>query len=285
MRRAWVAALVLLALLAASCSGEGYKERFKREILGPRWASEALKGRTVCVECHASQDVPAAIRDIPAKWRESWHYQNGVTCHDCHGGDPEDPVRAMDPERGFVGSPGMKEVPDFCGKCHIGIERSYKESGHGKALAKWGSGPSCVTCHGAHGIDKASLDIINRQTCTQCHGYERAETMKQALVGTERMIRQTEASIAELSARGVYTESYEKTLFRTHAEFRSLFHTVDVELVKERTGEFSDRLQALQGRLSSVFKELAFRKRYSAGLTLVFLALGIVLVAFHRVLR
>ncbi|GAB4390307.1 MAG: cytochrome c3 family protein [Thermodesulfovibrionales bacterium] len=284
MRRTAAAALVFLAFLAA-CSGEGYKERFKREILGPRWASEDLKARTVCLECHGSEDVPEAMRDIPVKWRESWHYANGVSCHDCHGGDPRDAVMAMSKEKGFVGAPAMKDVPDFCGRCHIGIERSYMESGHGKALEKWGSGPSCVTCHGAHDIKKASLDIINRQTCTQCHGYERAEAMKQALVGTERIIRRAEASIAGLASRGVYTEPYEKTLFRTHAEFRSLFHTVDVELVKKRTEEFSGRLRDLEDRLASVSGDLAFRKRYSAALVLIFLSLGVVLVALHRTLR
>ena len=81
-------------------------------------------------------------RGIPADWRKSWHYQNGVSCQDCHGGDPKDAARSMQPESGFVGVPKPKMVPEFCGKCHLGIKENYLESGHGKALMTTGGVPT-----------------------------------------------------------------------------------------------------------------------------------------------
>ena len=96
---------------------------------------------------------------------------------------------AMSPERGFAGKPQYSQVPEFCGKCHIGILKNYLESGHGRALKADQSGPNCVTCHGSHAIQKANIDIIDEQRCSQCHTYERAKAMKQALFPTEKKIR------------------------------------------------------------------------------------------------
>lgn len=278
--------LVGLVLAIASCSEEGYKERFVKEFLTKPWGVEVPPVEdTVCVRCHSSDQMKAGYRQIPDEWRKSWHYQNGVSCHNCHGGDPEDELMAMAPERGFVGVPHDKDIPKFCGKCHIGILQNYLESGHGQSLEKTGFGPNCVTCHGSHGIQKASIDIINETRCTMCHGYERAKTMKAALLVTENRLNGAEKALESLTRRGVYTEDYKKTLFRIQAEFRTLFHSVDVELIKERTDKFAESINELDVTLASSFKELDFRRTYSTFLLLVFLALGIVIALIYKSLR
>lgn len=281
-------ALPLLGLLVAlvSCSEEGYKERFVKEFLTRPWAVEVPQVEdNVCVRCHASEQMKAEYRQIPDEWRKSWHYQNGVSCHDCHGGDPEDELMAMTPERGFIGVPHDKDIPRFCGKCHIGILDNYLESGHGMALEQKGFGPTCVTCHGSHGIQKANIEIINETRCSMCHGYERAKTMKAALLVTENRLNGTEKALESLTRRGVYTEDYKKTLFRVQAEFRTLFHSVDVALVKQRTDEFAESINELDGTLAASFEELDFRRTYSTFLMLVFLALGAAIVFIYRALR
>jgi len=52
---------------------------------------------------------------------------------------------------------------------HVGILSNFLESGHGKALRAGRTAPSCVTCHGSHGTQKAGIDIINQQLCSKCH--------------------------------------------------------------------------------------------------------------------
>ncbi len=244
--------------------------------------ADARQEGTVCLECHDSDMMKAEFRGIPAEWRKSWHYQNNVSCNDCHGGDPKDAAMAMSPERGFVGKPSYEKVPEFCGKCHIGILKNYLDSGHGRALKASMSGPNCVTCHGSHGIQKADINIINEKRCSQCHTYERAQAMKQALSVTEKKIRDVEGRLRDLRGEGVYTEDEAKTLFNTEAEFRTLFHSVDVSLIKERTDGFVKRLEQIEAREGQISAELAFRKNFSAFLMIVFLALAVVILLLSK---
>jgi hypothetical protein len=152
---------------------------------------------------------------------------------------------------------------------------NYLESGHGRALKEERGGPNCVTCHGSHDIRKASIEIINEERCSQCHSYDRAKTMKQALFVVEKLISESERELQELNRRGVYTDKMEKTLFAIHAQFRTLFHTVDVALVKQRTEEFTQKLDELQSSINRTFRQLTFRKNYSALFMMLFAAMAI----------
>jgi nitrate/TMAO reductase-like tetraheme cytochrome c subunit len=255
----------------------GYRERFQKEFLTQPWSGEQLE-EDVCIECHAMDIMKPGYRNILEQWKMSWHSQNNVSCHGCHGGDPKDPALSMSHQRGFVGSPKYSDIPEFCGKCHVGIMKNYLESGHGKALKVSGKGPNCVTCHGSHNIQKASIEIIDEKLCTRCHSYERARIMKQAIFFTERKILDLDDKLRKLRHEGVFTEDVEKSVFSTHAEFRTLFHTIDVSLVKERTDEFMKRLENIEKDIKGTFNELRFRKSFSAFLMLVFA--GIVIVLF-----
>jgi nitrate/TMAO reductase-like tetraheme cytochrome c subunit len=251
-------------------------------VLALATAAEAAGNEPVCIQCHDSDMMKPEFRKIPGEWRQSWHYQNGVACNDCHGGDPIDAALAMSPQRGFVGTPKYQQVPEFCGKCHVGILKNYLESGHGRALKASGSGPNCVTCHGSHGIQKASIDIINDQRCTQCHTYDRARIMKQALFATEKKIQDIDNALKKLSSHGIYTEEEGKSLFRIEAEFRTLFHTVDVSLVQQKTDGFMQQLEAVQKKVDALFAELQSRRNFSGFLLLLFAGMGVVLFFIAR---
>jgi nitrate/TMAO reductase-like tetraheme cytochrome c subunit len=239
-------------------------------------AAAAGNNEPVCIPCHDSGMMKPELRNIPAEWRLSWHARNGVFCNDCHGGDPVDAAMAMSPQRGFVGAPKYQKVPEFCGKCHIGILKNYLESGHGKALKASGSGPNCVTCHGSHNIQKANIDIINEERCTQCHSYDRAKTMKQALFITEQKIRNIEHALKKLTSEGIYTGEQDKALFRTEAEFRTLFHTVDVDRVQQKTDGFLKQFDALQKKVDALFADLQSRKNFSGAVLLLLVGTGVV---------
>lgn len=270
--------LISLPLVASG----GYREDFAKEFLTKPWAGEQVE-ESACISCHAFKPD---FGDIPQAWRSTIHYENNVSCHDCHGGDPKDPSMAMSHQRGFVGVPKYEEVPEFCGKCHIGILKNYLESGHGKALRAIEKGPNCVTCHGSHKkgrfIQKASIDIISEQLCSQCHSYDRAKIMKQALFVVEKKIEEIDAEISALKDEGYISDDDEKSLFSTHAQFRALFHTVDVSLVKERTDEFTHKLSQIEQRLHNVFGELRFRKNFSAFLMLLFAGMGVIVLMLSK---
>ncbi|MBI5639058.1 MAG: cytochrome C [Nitrospirae bacterium] len=238
---------------------------------------------TSCLDCHDSDSIKPELRSIPSEWRKSRHYQNNISCHDCHGGDPKDAAMAMSPERGFAGRPQYDQVPDFCGRCHIGILKNYLESGHGKALKTAGTGPNCVTCHGSHDIQKADVSIINEKRCSQCHTYDRAKAMRQALSVTEKKIKDVEDGLRQLKSAGVYTENEDKALFNTQAAFRTLFHSVDVSLIKGRTDEFVTKLEEIEAREKEIFHELGFRRNFSAFLMMVFLGMAVVLMLLSKI--
>jgi hypothetical protein len=275
-----LAVIFCVSLLAFP--GAAWTDASQPGFPGPTLHEKPRIERIVCLQCHGTTLVPAALRGIPQQWRKSVHYQNGVVCNNCHGGDPKDVALAMSPQRGFVGTPKPKAVPQFCGKCHIGIMKSYLESDHGKALETTGRGPNCVLCHGSHDIRKANLSIINQKLCGVCHSYERAKDIKASLSLTEQKINRIDKNLKTLKAGLIATGDEEKTLFRTQAEYRTLFHSVDVNLVKSKTAEFTKKLAALSQQVQKGFQELKFRQNFAILIMLIFIGLGIVIFCLIR---
>ncbi len=273
--------LVLFLLLIAGLPGmstAGYREDFAREFMSKTWAGERIE-ENACIDCHASNRMKPAFREIVDEWNKSWHAQNNIGCHDCHGGDPKDPSLAMShQQRGFIGVPPSGMIPDLCGRCHVGIVKNFNESGHGKALRTSRKGPHCVDCHGSHNIQKANIEIISEQRCSRCHPYARARDMKQALFLVEKKLTQIEDGITALRRAGIYPEEQEQAFFSTQAQFRTLFHTVDVPLVKEQTGGFTRQLDIIEEGMRLIFEDLRSRRNFSAFLAVLFSGMGIVIL-------
>lgn len=148
-------------------------------------SGQTMKPVDKCLSCHTdigSDEATAYMTDI--------HYKAGVTCADCHGGDPtvEDQDAAMNPKKGYVGVPKPSSIPEMCGKCHGSEKSTFKTayhlddvmdeflaSVHGRALSQSSKGPTCISCHGIHNI----LDINSvkspvyptnvTKTCAKCH--------------------------------------------------------------------------------------------------------------------
>ncbi len=199
----------------------------------------------VCIRCHSG--LPEKYNQPVKLWRGSVHAENGIACNGCHGGDPKDAANAMSPQRGFLGAPKEPGIPAFCGRCHVGVMNDYLASAHGRALGK--GGPTCVTCHGNHQVLRASLELINEKSCSRCHSYDRARTIRNAMQETEVMIVAAEARINAFKKVGSDTEKLEKELFALRNRFHSLFHNVNVEAVKNESGRIQIELKKIQGVL------------------------------------
>lgn len=277
MKRALIIALVAVFGFAALADAGTYRREYEKEFFLMPFAGDMPEEESACLGCHASDIMKDEYKGIPAQWKRSWHYQNDISCHDCHGGDHKDPKTAMSTShRGFLGVPKSKEIPEFCGKCHIGVYNNYVESGHGIALLERGEGPSCVTCHGSHAIKKASMDIINVKRCSKCHTFERAQTIKKALFEIEQRITDVDESLKDLKTYGMGSEDLDKELFRTHAEFRVLFHTTSVDLVESRSNEFTGKLDHIDSEIDAIYDKLDFRSNFSGALFLLFAGMSIV---------
>jgi len=147
--------------------------------------------KSSCIECHSKLEearlsAPATLFD------NDIHHARGLSCNDCHGGDPNADTKeaAKDPRKGYLGKPKTLDVPAYCGKCHsdanlmkrfnpslrVDQEREYSTSVHGKLL-KTGETrvATCISCHSVHGI-RAITDPLSSvypsnvaETCSKCH--------------------------------------------------------------------------------------------------------------------
>ena len=236
----------------------------------PAFAQEPEQAKeTVCVQCHGGQ---TGRLGLPVQqWRGSVHEQNGISCNDCHGGDPTDFAMAMSPDRGFLGAPSNDQIPNFCGRCHIGVKEDYLASAHGKALGA--GGPQCVTCHHNHQVQRASLDLINPKTCSQCHDYQRAEKIRNALSATDNEITALEAELGVLHRQGIDTTKMDGELFSLRNSYHRLFHSVDIEKVKSESAQFQKSLGEMRTQVAGILDELAGRKVYGA------IAVGLLILA------
>lgn len=204
-------------------------------------ASADAPSDNVCIRCHGSlSDRLGAPVEL---WKQSIHAENGIACNNCHGGDPRDEVNAMDPARGFLGKPKHRDIPAFCGRCHVGVMKDYVSSPHGKAPGK--TGPTCVTCHGNHLVKKASLELINEKDCTRCHDFSKPAQIRDAMRETETGIVAVEQRIDGFRRKGIDTDATEKRLFSARNRFHSLFHELDIGRLKRETADINAELSTL----------------------------------------
>jgi len=154
-------------------------------------ATASAQKKSSCIDCHAKLDDPRL--SAPAKlFDNDIHRARGLSCNDCHGGDPNADTResAKDPAKGYLGKPKTLDIPAYCGKCHsdaslmkkfnpslrVDQEREYYTSVHGKLLKAGETRvATCISCHSVHGIraidDPLSSVYPSRvaETCSKCH--------------------------------------------------------------------------------------------------------------------
>ena len=166
-------------------------------------ANAAPPAKTSCLSCHTSDMFDADARAKLKHFGDDVHAKLGLSCHDCHGGNPdpklaEDPMGAMDPAfkaNPYVGKPERTKIPEFCGRCHssaeymkrfnpgarVDIVNEYWTSKHGQLLKTGNTNvATCIDCHGVHGIlqkTNVAAPIYPTRvadTCGRCHTAERA---------------------------------------------------------------------------------------------------------------
>jgi predicted CXXCH cytochrome family protein len=140
-----------------------------------------------CFECHSVEEGMSLV------FKDDIHYKFGISCADCHGGDPQEDEGnlAMNASRGFKVRVTRGGTPEYCGRCHSdaaamskykpGLRTDqlalYRQSVHGEQLAKGNmKAANCVDCHSVHNI-RAGADPQSPANpsnlsgkCGACHG-------------------------------------------------------------------------------------------------------------------
>jgi len=234
-----------------------------------------------CIKCHIELGEPSG--QIVDEWLHSYHAEFGNTCDGCHGGNPKsmEPDEAMSVESGFTGVPDEKEIPSFCGKCHDGVREEYMKSDHGIDLQQDKVTPSCVYCHGSHGVRRAKADLINEEKCSLCHEYDRALQIKGAMSELESDIEEKFQSISELKEEGMQPSGVEDRLFDTRNTFHRISHELRVAVVLDITHEMKEKLTEIDETIHDARSEIS--KRRTLGLLFIILcAVTVVLISAYR---
>jgi len=124
-----------------------------------------------CIQCHEplDDDMDEGAK-IFTNFYDDVHYELGLSCADCHGGDPtafDDGDAAMEDDDTFLGEITRDSQPEMCGRCHSDVKvmrlytanvktdqlSQYWTSQHG-IQHKLGNDKTavCTDCHGLHGI-------------------------------------------------------------------------------------------------------------------------------------
>ncbi len=199
--------LLAATLLVASISVVSTQEAEETEKTRPAAEkTEPLPEEYSCTFCHAdketffddTQHLLVTEQDLVS----DIHWQEGLRCHDCHGGNPKlDEYVDHREDPGFRGPASPADIPKFCGHCHSNLEymrhyspsartdqeMEYWTSGHGKRLKATMDDEeegvdeavaTCVDCHGRHGIlavNDQNCEVYPShvaKTCARCHSDE-----------------------------------------------------------------------------------------------------------------
>ncbi|NIA30523.1 MAG: hypothetical protein GWP06_11505 [Actinobacteria bacterium] len=132
-----------------------------------------------CVDCHKDKKFRVQdkkVFDYFNKWKGSVHDIAGVTCVDCHGGDPSKAKKEQAHPKNLSPADASsmvyyKNIPETCGKCHEAVYVNFVKSDHYKVLKETGRGPVCTTCHGSL-VTNVYYTSIVLSTCISCHNQQ-----------------------------------------------------------------------------------------------------------------
>ena len=157
-----------------------------------------------CIECHKELEDDLLV-PVEA-FKMDIHQQFGLSCSDCHGGNPSEEDIDLAKDKSFRGTPQRSQIPEFCASCHsssrymrrfnpsLRIDQLdlYWTSEHGQLLKKGDTKVAlCTDCHAAHGIQTSTnpkswtFPWNIPQTCSRCHSDK--DYMKDYKIPTKQL--------------------------------------------------------------------------------------------------
>ena len=228
-----------------------------------------------CGRCHGDAKLMGQYKlpaDVVDKYKTSYHahllLEKGdlsaptcVTCHGNHGAMP----------------PGIAEVGQVCGKCHIRQRELFAKSPHAEAAAG-GAFSECVSCHSNHGIQKAAVELFST-ACVQCHATDPKQLQVRNQVAglihrAQTDYQQTAVEVRAATARGLATDDSQLALQEAKTQvtqLEALQHTLANAELQPVAQRFTELIQQTRGDIRQLerYEEL---KRKALRSVWVFLA-------------
>lgn len=259
MRRAITPILVLLAgSTAALAQGDGGSGELVM-VAGKVAPAES------CSSCHAGLEK-SALRDPATQMaRKDVHAAAGLGCVSCHGGDPAAKVAALAHAKDFVARPATSDAAvALCSKCHEKPAENFLKGPHhlAKDVPKK---PNCSTCHGAHGVQTAGLQLIGEPLCVSCHTFPQAGRIRKALFEAEHDVEVLDKELARAGGE----EAQRARLKQARSQLRGHAHALDMLTLTRNAAQVEAVVDEVRAKELPKLKARSFGKvARGAGLVL-----------------
>jgi hypothetical protein len=231
-------------------------------VARPGWTQQSS-----CADCHFANPQSDPLPEHTYDWESSAHGRNLVGCEKCHDGDATT-FESFLAHRGILtsrnpASPTHRvNLPQTCGKCHIGPFVEFQKSRHYQILREDRSeGPSCSTCHGPVAARLLSPRSLEKR-CDTCHGPEGVHPNSdyapdgRILLEEVNAIREILASAPRLIARvedPARKKALEDAYEQAQVPLREAVHSAHAFVFDQ----MRDRLRAAKERSEALLTELA----------------------------
>lgn len=197
-----------------------------------------------CSRCHADAGYMKGYK-VPTNQAEEYAHSvharmiaegdfSAPTCSTCHGSHGATP-------------PGVNDVTNVCGTCHVVFQELYDRSPHKPAFAQLDV-PGCVQCHSNHAVLKPAADWVGttaKSVCTDCHvegdkGYAAAGKMAGELARLRTVIERADLILADAEYSGMEVSTPRVELVGARdalVKARKTVHAFDAAEVQKLTDE------------------------------------------------
>jgi len=269
--------------LAPSC-GDCHGSHAILPRTDPRSPVNPARISETCATCHSD---PARVPpDMPTGQLEEWsvsahgqalltrHNEQSAECASCHGSHSALP-------------PGVREIPNVCGKCHQLVRQSYFQGPHGQIDSESGEGVPCTACHENHGTTMPPLSGIGA-LCLGCHETDSPEgvsglQLQEQILKAEAAGERARDAIRLLSEAGERIDDEEVRLFTVETHLQELLvqaHTLDPNVVDDLVRRISSLATEI-GERADIVEEHRWERKLLA-IPLWILLLGGILLALRK---
>lgn len=210
-----------------------------------------------CLECHRDPDFRIKhprLFDYFQEFDLSVHGVEGLSCADCHGGDPGS-TEMEKSHAGVLEPVRYDRIPETCGACHTEQRDSFVNSDHYRVLEGEGAAPNCATCHGAMEMDFIFVTRV-KSTCLSCHN---AETGNAAEVPSEADYVLNKINVMKGYRSFVDTHAADRDMVADldarYAELTARWHRFDLEAIEVETQELLAEYRKAKGQAMKDRKE------------------------------
>lgn len=200
-----------------------------------------------CITCHSKSEFRVTnkiLYNYFIDWELSLHAREGVTCVDCHRGNPDlankdeahgkDIVQLLSPIK-------YEQISVTCGKCHKENAENYKQTRHYKVLIKTGRlhpTPTCINCHGSINTSIPTPETLT-DLCSHCHNAvtENHPDIPSRASYLIKRLSFIDSYYSHLKSLGLTEKNpeFSKAVEGELLELAQLWHTLDLNEIQNRT--------------------------------------------------